>query len=72
MSEPADIGMLNEMLSGNATEGIGGSAKLESSIDSATLALLDDQRPDGHWVFELEADCTIPARPRKRHGPCLP
>ena len=20
-----------------------------------------DQRPDGHWVFELEADATIPA-----------
>jgi squalene-hopene/tetraprenyl-beta-curcumene cyclase len=53
--------MLNEMLSGDMTEGIGGSARLQSSIDSATLALLDYQRPDGHWVFELEADCTIPA-----------
>jgi squalene cyclase len=59
------------MLSGNATEGTGGSARLEASIDSATLALLDDQRPDGHW-FELEADCTILTQPRKRHGPCLP
>ncbi len=28
---------------------------------SATRGLLDYQRPDGHWVFELEADCTIPA-----------
>src|SRR4051794_10960031 len=53
--------MLNEMLSGNTIEAIGGGAKLESSIDSATLALLEYQRPDGHWVFELEADCTIPA-----------
>jgi len=53
--------MLNEMLSGDTIEGIGSSAKLESSIDSATLALLEYQRPDGHWVFELEADCTIPA-----------
>src|SRR3954464_13229981 len=53
--------MLNEMLSGNTIEAIEGSAKLESSIDSATLALLEYQRPDGHWVFELEADCTIPA-----------
>jgi squalene-hopene/tetraprenyl-beta-curcumene cyclase len=35
--------------------------KLERSIDSATLALLARQRPDGHWVFELEADATIPA-----------
>ena len=24
-------------------------------------ALLGFQQPDGHWVFELEADCTIPA-----------
>jgi squalene-hopene/tetraprenyl-beta-curcumene cyclase len=49
------------MLSGDTSEGIGGSARLESSIDSATLALLEYKRPDGHWVFELEADCTIPA-----------
>jgi squalene-hopene/tetraprenyl-beta-curcumene cyclase len=35
--------------------------KLTQSIDSATEALLARQRPDGHWVFELEADATIPA-----------
>ena len=35
--------------------------KLTRSIDSATQALLARQRPDGHWVFELEADATIPA-----------
>ena len=34
---------------------------LETSIRSATQALLDFRQPDGHWVFELEADCTIPA-----------
>ena len=34
---------------------------LEGSIDAATGALLALQRPDGHWVFELEADATIPA-----------
>ena len=34
---------------------------LQASITSATRALLGLQRPDGHWVFELEADCTIPA-----------
>jgi squalene-hopene/tetraprenyl-beta-curcumene cyclase len=34
---------------------------LTRSIDSATQALLARQRPDGHWVFELEADATIPA-----------
>ena len=34
---------------------------VESAIQSAADALLALQRPDGHWVFELEADATIPA-----------
>jgi squalene-hopene/tetraprenyl-beta-curcumene cyclase len=34
---------------------------VDRSIDAATQALLALQRPDGHWVFELEADATIPA-----------
>ena len=34
---------------------------LEASIAKAGRALRDCQQPDGHWVFELEADCTIPA-----------
>jgi squalene-hopene/tetraprenyl-beta-curcumene cyclase len=34
---------------------------LDRSITRATDALLDRQKPDGHWVFELEADATIPA-----------
>jgi squalene-hopene/tetraprenyl-beta-curcumene cyclase len=33
----------------------------ERNIEAATRALLAMQRPDGHWVFELEADATIPA-----------
>jgi len=37
------------------------SDRLEHGIEAATKALLDLQRPDGHWVFELEADATIPA-----------
>ena len=41
--------------------GAASDAALEASIASATSALLDDRRPDGHWVFELEADSTIPA-----------
>src|ERR1700732_5268320 len=34
---------------------------LEQHVQRATQALLAQQRPDGHWVFELEADATIPA-----------
>ena len=34
---------------------------LDRAIDSAAAALLQRQRQDGHWVFELEADATIPA-----------
>src|ERR1700687_746049 len=34
---------------------------LEAAIARATKALVDLQQPDGHWVFELEADATIPA-----------
>jgi squalene-hopene/tetraprenyl-beta-curcumene cyclase len=33
--------------------------RVDAAIDDATAALLDAQRPDGHWVFELEADSTI-------------
>ncbi len=36
-------------------------ARLDNATAAATRALLDRQRSDGHWVFELEADCTIPA-----------
>jgi squalene-hopene/tetraprenyl-beta-curcumene cyclase len=34
---------------------------LDSVIEQARAALRAQQRPDGHWVFELEADATIPA-----------
>jgi squalene-hopene/tetraprenyl-beta-curcumene cyclase len=34
---------------------------LDRAVARATDALLALQRPDGHWVFELEADATIPA-----------
>ena len=35
--------------------------ELETSIQSAKKALLALGKNDGHWCFELEADCTIPA-----------
>jgi squalene-hopene/tetraprenyl-beta-curcumene cyclase len=49
------------MRSATGTVDVKADAALETSIRSATRALLDTQQPDGHWVFELEADCTIPA-----------
>jgi squalene-hopene/tetraprenyl-beta-curcumene cyclase len=32
---------------------------VERGIEAAAHALLDLQRPDGHWVFELEGDPTV-------------
>lgn len=34
---------------------------VEAALGRAAEALLGQQRADGHWVFELEADATIPA-----------
>ncbi|WP_376087560.1 squalene--hopene cyclase [Roseomonas sp. CCTCC AB2023176] len=36
-------------------------AELDRAVARGTDHLLRAQRPDGHWVFELEADATIPA-----------
>jgi squalene-hopene/tetraprenyl-beta-curcumene cyclase len=35
--------------------------EVERLVARARDALLASQRPDGHFVFELEADCTIPS-----------
>ncbi|MBC5810351.1 MAG: squalene--hopene cyclase [Candidatus Eremiobacteraeota bacterium] len=35
--------------------------RLGAAVGAAERALLERQQPDGHWVFELEADATIPA-----------
>jgi squalene-hopene/tetraprenyl-beta-curcumene cyclase len=34
---------------------------VDAAVNAATRALVACQRADGHWVFELEADATIPA-----------
>ncbi len=34
---------------------------IDQAVRESAAALMARQRPDGHWVFELEADCTIPA-----------
>src|SRR5271154_4991914 len=49
------------MHSGNDTVGVETGGVLKTSIETATRAVLGYKKPDGHWVFELEADCTIPA-----------
>jgi len=36
-------------------------AHLEDAIQSTKNKLLEQQQDDGHWVYELEADCTISA-----------
>ena len=36
-------------------------AAVNNAAAAATRSLLACQQPDGHWVFELEADVTIPA-----------
>jgi len=38
-----------------------GTIAVDSLVRDATAALLKQQRADGHWVYELEADATIPA-----------
>jgi len=34
---------------------------INAAIESAKKALLSDQKEDGHWCYELEADATSPA-----------
>ncbi len=34
---------------------------LDQAISQACAGLLAEQQADGHWCYELEADCTIPA-----------
>src|SRR3984893_11837159 len=53
--------MSGQMHSGNNMVGVEAGQALEASIASATRALLSYRQPDGQWVFELEADSTIPA-----------
>jgi squalene-hopene/tetraprenyl-beta-curcumene cyclase len=38
-----------------------GAMAVQRALDRAVRAVLAEQQPDGHWVYELEADATIPA-----------
>ncbi len=44
-----------------APSGLDATSALDAAIARARDALLGRQRDDGHWLFELEADATIPA-----------
>ena len=35
--------------------------KIENIINHCKKKMLDDQKKDGHWVYEIEADTTIPS-----------
>lgn len=50
---PPDDAMRSETLTDDET--------LSHAVTAAAAALRRQQRSDGHWVFELEADATIPA-----------
>lgn len=34
---------------------------VDDAVARGIRRLLEDQQADGHWIYELEADCTIPA-----------
>jgi squalene-hopene/tetraprenyl-beta-curcumene cyclase len=36
-------------------------ARLDEAVTRSSESLIESQHPDGHWVFELEADVTIPS-----------
>ncbi len=66
MSEPVDLGaraapQTAAWAPGAPARPAAPTDALEQAIRAAREALLGLQQPDGHWVFELEADCTIPA-----------
>lgn len=54
--EPTDRDVLDTVLAGDELD-----SPLDRAIGRAKQKLLDLQHQDGYWVFELEADCTIPA-----------
>ena len=51
----------DEMVFFDITASAHGRASMLDVIERAADQLLARQRPDGHWVFELEADATIPS-----------
>ncbi|WDD91066.1 squalene--hopene cyclase [Burkholderia sp. FERM BP-3421] len=52
---------LTDMQALDAADAAPAPAALDAAVTRATDALLAAQNADGHWVYELEADSTIPA-----------
>lgn len=50
-----------DMQNNNAASSQPSHSSLNAAIERAQSKLLSLQNPAGYWVFELEADCTIPA-----------
>src|SRR5687767_13962789 len=58
--------MENRLAYGEVLSGSSGTTgvpflEVDARVAAAARALLKEQRSDGHWCFELEADATIPA-----------
>ena len=51
--------MVHNLSGAAARLGVGSS--VATAADRSVESLLREQRADGHWAFELEADATIPA-----------
>jgi len=60
-SSLADTGIAETPASATSATTLAQATRLERAIATARDALLALQSADGHWLFELEADCTIPA-----------
>jgi squalene-hopene/tetraprenyl-beta-curcumene cyclase len=56
-----DTVFLNLLDQASATETRTEFSRLDASVDRASQGLIREQRDDGHWVYELEADTTIPS-----------
>ncbi len=60
LSVAQQLGEVNAVNPAVAAMAASGDA-LDAAVAHATDAILAAQRDDGHWVYELEADATIPA-----------
>ena len=62
LSVAQQLGEANPAAGGaQAAQAAAPSAGLDAAVARATDAILAAQHDDGHWVYELEADATIPA-----------